>query len=529
MVNVRFHENRFWKWILGIVGLLFLLLTALSYLVNIDALREYAERRINRQLKGFTVRVGKAYFHPIGPSLDLDEIVLIQNEYPDPPIAGIKRFHASVNWLALIKGRLVGDILIERPQIYLNLKHFRTEESETAFEKEGWQDALEAVFPLKINVMEISNGELTYVDQGPYQPLHVGEVYLRANNIRNIFSPENTYPSPVKLRATIFEKGKLNLDGFANFLQKPRLGFKGAVDLREMGLGYFTPITKRQNIFVHQGTFSAQGSMEFARENSTVHLQSIEIEDLDADYELRPETAAKKEEQVQKATETAKEMSNAPTAQIRIDLLKITRGTLGYLNRTTEPTVRIYTDQIEATLKDFSNQIEEGASEFQMRGRFLGSGDTNFTGRFRPVSKSPNLDLKLAITDVDMRAMGSIFQAYGKFDIKGGNFSIFSEMAIRNDRVQGYVKPIFKNMEVTDMGTDEEKSLFDKLYTEAVSGIAEILENEPRQEVATEIDISGPLKDPEADPVQIIINLIKNAFFKAILPGFRQELNQENQ
>jgi hypothetical protein len=314
MVNVRFHGNRFWKWVLGIVGLLFLLLTALSYLINIDALRNYAERRVNRQLKDYTVRVGKAYFHPLALSLDLDEIVLIRNEYPDPPIADIKRLNASVNWRALIKGRLVGDILIERPQIHLDLKHLRkARESETAFGEEGWQDALAAVYPLKINVLEISNGELTYVDPGPYQPLHVGEIYLRASNIRNIFSPGNSYPSPVKLQATIFEKGKLNLDGFANFLQKPRLGFKGAVDLREMGLGYFTPITKSQNILVRQGTFSAQGSMEFARENSAVHLRSIEIKDLDADYELRPETVTKKEAQLREATETAKEMSNAPT------------------------------------------------------------------------------------------------------------------------------------------------------------------------------------------------------------------------
>jgi hypothetical protein len=128
-----------------------------------------------------------------------------------------------------------------------------------------------------------------------------------------------------------------------------------------------------------------------------------------------------------------------------------------------------------------------------------------------------------------MKAMGSIFQVYGKVDIERGEFSIFSELTIRNDRVQGYVKPIFKNMEVTDLRTAGEKSLFDKLYTEAVRGVTEILENKPRQQVATETDISGPLEDPEADTVQIIINLIQNAFFKAILPGFRQELNQRHQ
>lgn len=126
---------------------------------------------MNRHLTDYTVRVGKAYFHPIGLSLDLEDLVLLQNEIPDPPVASIKRLHASVHWTALIKGRLVGDFLIGRPKLYINLKQARKEaESETTLEQKGWQDALEAVYPLKIDVFSIRNGALTYVDQGPYKP-----------------------------------------------------------------------------------------------------------------------------------------------------------------------------------------------------------------------------------------------------------------------------------------------------------------------------------------------------------------------
>ena len=146
---------------------------------------------MNRHLTDYTVRVGQAYFHPIGLSLDLDDLVLIQNEIPDPPVASIKRLHASVHWTALIKGRLVGDFLIDRPKLYINLKQARKEaESESTLEQKGWQDALEAVYPLKIDVFRIRNGALTYVDQGPYKPLQASGIFLHATNIRNIFSPE---------------------------------------------------------------------------------------------------------------------------------------------------------------------------------------------------------------------------------------------------------------------------------------------------------------------------------------------------
>lgn len=530
MVNARMPVSRFWKWVLGIAGFSLLLVIVLPYVMRSDALRRYAERQMNGRLTDYTVRVGKAYFHPIGLSLNLEDLVLIQNGIPDPPVASIERLHASVHWKALIKGRLVGDFLIDRPKLYFNLKQARREaESKTTLEQKGWQDALEAVYPLKIDVFRIRNGEMTYVDQGPYKPLHASGIFLHATNIRNIFSPESTYPSPVRLEAIVFEKGKVTLDGHANFLQKPRVGFKGEVDLRGVDLGYFMPIAERQNLSVRKGVLSGSGNMEFASKTTEVHLKAVEFQGLDADYDLRPETVAKKQEQVEKATTAAREMSNAPAVKIRVDLLKITKGTLGYMNRKTDPNVRIYVDHIEASFKDFSNQLAEGPSEFQMRGLFMGSGETRITGTFRPESRNPNLGLKVAIDNTDMKAMSGIFQAYGKFDIKKGEFSFFSEMTIRNNRVQGYVKPIFKNMEVTDMRTPEQKNLFHKLYVGAVRVVSKILENRPRQQVATETDISGPLEGPSTNTGQIIVNLIRNAFFEAILPGFEREVRQGQQ
>ena len=66
MVTVRFHVSRFWKWVTGLVGFFVLLIIALAYLIPIDALRQYAERRINQHLTDYTVTVGRAYFNLSG-------------------------------------------------------------------------------------------------------------------------------------------------------------------------------------------------------------------------------------------------------------------------------------------------------------------------------------------------------------------------------------------------------------------------------------------------------------------------------
>ena len=49
---------------------------------------------------------------------------------------------------------------------------------------------------------------------------------------------------------------------------------------------------------------------------------------------------------------------------------------------------------------------------------------------------------------------------------------------------------------------------------------AKIFKNRKRAEVATVANISGPVEDPRASTLQVIVNLVRNAFVKAILPGF---------
>lgn len=51
-----------------------------------------------------------------------------------------------------------------------------------------------------------------------------------------------------------------------------------------------------------------------------------------------------------------------------------------------------------------------------------------------------------------------------------------------------------------------------------------VLENQPREEVATVADLSGTLDDPDTSTWEIVVRLVSNAFVKAILPGFEREI-----
>jgi hypothetical protein len=482
------------------------------------------EHQMNRNLKEYTVHIERAYFHPAAFSLDLDNLTLTQDAAPDPPVAYIRRLHASVHWRELLTGHLVADFLLDRPKVYVNLKNVRKEEeSKVAFKKKGWQQALESIYPLKINVFRVRDGEVTYLDEGPYRPLHISRINLHASNIRNIRSPEHVYPSSIRLEGTIFDKGTLVLDGHANFLMEPHLGLNVALDLVNMDLGYFDPITNRGNISVRKGILSAKGNMEYSPNITVVNLKSIDIAGVNVDYLHLPQTAAAEEERIKNAGQTVTDLSNKPTSKIRIDKLRITDGSFGYVNRTTQPNYRLFFDHSEVTLKNLSNQFKEGESTLELKGKFMGTGETRVSGTFRPYTKDPDFNLNIAIENTQMPAISDLFRSFGNFDIKEGLFSFYSELEIKGGTVSGYVKPLFKGMKVYDRREREEKSLFHKLYVALVGGVVKLLENRPRAEIATKTDISGPLASPKTNTIQVIFNLIRNAFIKSILPGFEKE------
>ena len=54
------------------------------------------------------------------------------------------------------------------------------------------------------------------------------------------------------------------------------------------------------------------------------------------------------------------------------------------------------------------------------------------------------------------------------------------------------------------------------------------VENRQREQVATVADLSGPVSSPNTSTWEIIVNLVSNAFVKAILPGFQREFTAAN-
>jgi Domain of Unknown Function (DUF748) len=515
--------RRHWMAIgIPLAALLIIVLTV-AFLVD-EPMRRYTETKMNHALKGYTARIGKLDFHPLGYSLDLYDVVITQDAHPEPPVLRIAQLSASVHWRALLSGRLVGDVELDKPAVYLNLPQARKEIADpTPVKERGWQDALQAIYPLKINHFEIRGGDLTYADQGPFKPLHVRDLELIATRIRNR-PGKRPYPSDVRFSAVVFDAGRVSADGQANFLAEPNPTFRGDIDLGDIQLDYFKPITNRYNLSVDKGVLSAHGHVEYAQDGKTVSLSRAAIDGIHVDYVHTAPTAGAEKEVRGKAADAAKQANNAPDLLLKIDELRLTRSSVGFVNKAATPAYHVFLADTDGTVTNFSNQQTEGTAVAKLKGAFMGSGTATAEATFRADKAGPSFDIGVRIEEVDVTKLNDLFRAYGRFDTASGRFFLYSELDAKDGAVTGYVKPLFKDLKIYDKQKDQSKPAAEKIYERLVSGVAKILKNRTRDEVATKAEVVGRIDNPKVGTVAALIRLVQNAFFKAILPGFDREI-----
>ncbi len=481
---------------------------------------------MNASLEGYSVRIGKLRLRPFDFGLTLVNLTLRQNANPEPPIAVFPRLQATVQWRELLALRLVADFLLDRPVAYVNLAQLRQEASdETPVKQKGWQRAVEQIYPLKINLFRVRDGEVTYVDEDPKRPLHLTHLQLTANNIRNIHSKDRSYPSPIHAEAVVFETGHATVDGHADFLAEPFTGIHVLLNLSGIPLDSFHPIIARSNLDIRHGVLQLAGEVEYGPRVRFAHLQDLTVRDMRLDYVHTAPTAAVERVRRQQVGQAAREVTRDPDTVLRVDHLALENCDVGFVNKAKTPGYRVFLAPVTLRVENYSNGFAAGPAKVSLKGKFMGAGEASAAATFRADANGPDFDLKGQIENTPMEKMNDLFRSYGKFDVVAGKFSFYTELKVARGRIDGYVKPLFQDMKVYDQRQDAEKSLFRKLYEKLVGGVASLLEN-GRKEVATEADISGPVENPSSSTWQVIGRLIENAFFRAILPGFDEEITR---
>ncbi|MFL6261763.1 MAG: DUF748 domain-containing protein [Thermoanaerobaculia bacterium] len=525
------QETRHPRAPLGRRGLLWVVLAAAVVLLVAfiahhfdEYLRRTLESKVNQRLHGYTVSLGHAHVSPIGLSLTLQDAVIRQNAHPNPPVADLPRLTASVEWREILSGHLVADAIFDQPRIHINLPQLRQEaKDQVKLTDRGWQQALESIYPLKFNMIQVRNGDIVYIDTDPQRPLHVSRWSLTASNVRNIHSRDRVYPSPIHTDGVVFDTGRATLDGNADFLAEPYPGFHALYKVENVPLSRLRPIVQRANLTVSGGTLSSRGEFEYGPKHREARIADVTVRGLHLDYTHTRATAPAEKERGKEVVQAAK--NPEPTMPVEIERLRLVDGNLGLITPAKDRRIRVYLGNANLDVTNVSSGFRQGPAKATLTGNFNGGGSVHGSATFRNPGKGPDFNLKVAVEGASLPSINELLRAYGKFDVAKGTFSVYSEVTVHNGRIDGYVKPLFKDIQVYSPQQDKDKPVLKKLYEKIVGGVSHLLENHPREQVATVADLSGPVSDPHTSTWDVIVNLVSNAFVKAILPGFEREYN----
>ncbi|HVY53728.1 MAG TPA: DUF748 domain-containing protein, partial [Gammaproteobacteria bacterium] len=165
------------------------------------------------------------------------------------------------------------------------------------------------------------------------------------------------------------------------------------------------------------------------------------------------------------------------------------------------------------------------SSSFSFSGKASGGGNVVFNGKFDPFKKQPTFKIDAKLTNLPVASVHNFLKHYSMVDVKGGKFSMYLESAAANGLIKGYIKPFIKDLKI---GSPQNGNPIEAIVDAAAGVVAAVVENSQQKTVATQINISGEIDDPDTSILSVIGYLLRHGFIQALLPQVDHKVQMED-
>lgn len=211
-------------------------------------------------------------------------------------------------------------------------------------------------------------------------------------------------------------------------------------------------------------------------------------------------------------------------APIRLDELRVRNGTVTFRNFVSSPRVDLKMTQVNGTVTNLTNverRAGDRVAKLDVTARILGDAPLRAEASFDPLERQADFSYQLSVTGIKLTRANDLARAYAGLDFAGGEGDFTMELQAVNGRLDGYAKPIFRNLQIFSWQQDVEKSPKNplRLAWEALAqGVTAVFKNQSKDQFATRVPISGRIDDKQLDAFSAIVGILRNAFVKAYTP-----------
>jgi hypothetical protein len=212
---------------------------------------------------------------------------------------------------------------------------------------------------------------------------------------------------------------------------------------------------------------------------------------------------------------------------IDINHFEVHDGKLAFVQLSADPNIDLQINQLNLTADNLRNVVEKERilpSPIRASGVSIGQGKVSLEGNMNLVKEIPDMDLSFSLENAEVTALNDFTNYYAGLDFDRGTFGVYSEVAIADGHLIGYVKPLLTNTKLIGEGDN-----FLEVLWEGFVGLFKfILKNQGTDTLATKVPIEGDLNNVEAGVWPTVLNIFKNAWIKAFQGEVDNEINYKD-
>ena len=199
---------------------------------------------------------------------------------------------------------------------------------------------------------------------------------------------------------------------------------------------------------------------------------------------------------------------------IAINRLSITDGKMAFMELAADPDIDLHLRHINLNATNLRNVIQKKRalpSVLSMTAVSVGDGKVTMKGRMDMVKQIPDMDISFSLENASVTALNDFTDYYAKVDFEKGIFYVYSEIAIADGYLKGYIKPMLKDSKLIS----KNERFLEKVWEGFVGFFKFILKNQKTDTLATKVPIEGDLNDVKTGVWATIGNIFRNAWIEA--------------
>jgi hypothetical protein len=214
----------------------------------------------------------------------------------------------------------------------------------------------------------------------------------------------------------------------------------------------------------------------------------------------------------------------------KINSLHVNDGTMHFRAFDTDPPVDLFINHLNASIENLTNihnDVTPLVATVTAKGLAMGHAPLEYKMKFDPFSYRPTFQVAVRLIGLDVTKTNQLTRAYGAFDFEHGWFDLVVELDAKEGQLEGYIKPLFRNLKVLSLKQDIKEDNVIEFFWEALVGVTtELLKNQPRDQFGTVINFRGDVMNPKTSILEVVGNVLRNAFIRAYLPRLRGDATQ---